>query len=200
MNPVVISTFASTVIVALGGGILIWWLMRHIRWSGIRLMLRFVSVSLFILLVGVVGMIMARAQPTVLPRATPIITPIETMTAKPGTLTETLSSTGSLTPANETTLSFGASAPVTDVLVEVGDRVHKGDMLARIDTTAIDAQIRNAQMSLTQAQNALTALTAPPSDIDVKIAQASVQSAQAGLSSASQTGSSATDIQIAQLQ
>jgi hypothetical protein len=44
------------------------------------------------------------------------------MTVKPGTLTETLSSTGAITPAHQTVLSFGASAPVTDVLVKVGDQ------------------------------------------------------------------------------
>ena len=82
------------------------------------------------------------------------------MKVEPGTLTVTLSSTGALTPADNQVLSFGASAPVTAVNVAVGDQVHAGDILAQLDTTNIDAQIRNAQMSLKQAQNSLTALTA----------------------------------------
>ncbi|MEO8395275.1 MAG: efflux RND transporter periplasmic adaptor subunit, partial [Chloroflexota bacterium] len=159
-------------------------------------------ITIFTILVFTVGILMARARVTtfVPQQTTPIIQPIESMTVKPGTLTVTLSSTGALTPADNQVLSFGASAPVTDVKVAVGDQVHAGDIMAQLDTTNIDAQIRNAQIGLTQAQNSLNALTAPPREIDLKIAEEGVTAAQASLSGASQTGSTATDIQIAQLQ
>ena len=117
---------------------------------------------------------MARAARTTtfIPQATPIIQPIESMKVEPGTLTVTLSSTGALTPADNQVLSFWrVRARDRRVNVAVGDQVHAGDILAQLDTTNIDAQIRNAQLSLTQAQNSLNALTAPPREIDLKIAR-----------------------------
>jgi HlyD family secretion protein len=195
------STILSTAIVAIGGVMVIGWTTRRFSAGGLfRSLLRFLAMAAFVIVIGLLGLIMARSQPTPLPQNTPIIQPIESMTVKPGTLTETLGSTGAIAPADQKTLSFGVSAPVTEVLVKVGDTVKAGDVLARVDTANIDSQIRGAQISLTQAQNSLAALTAPPRDIDVKIAQESVTAAQASLSSASQTGSSDTDIQIAQLQ
>lgn len=201
MNQPLLSTALSTGIIAIGGVLVIGWTTRRFLSGGlIRSLLRFLAMAGFVIAIGLLGLIMARSQRTPLPDTTPIIQPLESLTIKPGTLTETLGSTGALTPTDQKMLTFGASAPVTDVLVTVGDRVHAGDVLARIDTTTIDAQIRNAQINLTQAQNSLTELTAPPREIDVKIAQAEVTAAQASLSAASQTGSTATDVQIAQLQ
>src|SRR3954464_12136760 len=191
MNPAMIPTIVSTLIIVIGSAILILWLTRRLP-GAIKVLLRFLTITIFTILVFTVGILMARAARTTafIPQATPIIQPIESMKVEPGTLTVTLSSTGALTPADNQVLSFGASAPVTDVKVAVGDQVHAGDILAQLDTTNIDAQIRNAQMSLTQAQNSLNALTAPPREIDLKIAEESVTAAQASLSGASQTGSS----------
>ena len=200
MSPAMIPTLVSTLIIVLASGILILWLTRRLP-GALKVLFRFVAITAFTILVLVVGLLMARSRvATFVPEAVPIIQPIESITINPSTLTLTLSATGALTPADNQVLSFGASAPVTDVKVTVGDQVHAGDILAQLDTTNIDSQIRDAQMSLTQAQNSLNALTAPPRAIDLKIAQESVTAAQAGLSAASQTGSTATDVQIAALQ
>ncbi len=201
MNQPIVSTALSTGIIALGGVLVIGWTTRRFSAGGLfRSLLRFLGMAAFVILIGLLGLIMARSQRTPLPETTPLIQPIESLTIKPGTLTETLGSTGSLTPADQKMLAFGISAPVTEVLVAVGDMVQAGEVLARIDTTTLDAQVRNAQINLTQAQNSLAALTAPPREIDIQIAQAEVTAAQASLSAASQTGSSDTDIQIAQIQ
>jgi RND family efflux transporter MFP subunit len=195
-----IPTFLSALIIVIASAILILWLTRRLP-GALKVLLRFLIITVFTILVFVVGILMARSRVTTfVPQTTPIVQPIESMVVKPGTLMVTLSATGALTPADNQVLSFGSSGPVTDVKVAVGDQVHKGDILAQLDTTNIDAQIRNAQISLTQAQNALTELTAPPRPIDLKIAEENVTAAQAGLSGAAQTGSTATDVQIAQLQ
>ncbi|MFN8528543.1 MAG: HlyD family efflux transporter periplasmic adaptor subunit [Anaerolineae bacterium] len=129
------------------------------------------------------------------------VTVAETGTVSTGTLTLTLDAAGSLTPKNQETLSFGASATVTEILVQVGDTVHAGDVLARLDTTAADERIHLAELQLQQAQISLDALNSPPTQIEIDIAEANVTLAQAQLYSASSNGtSSANDIEIARLQ
>ncbi len=193
------TTYIGAGVLALGGVILLWWLTARMRAGGFRNFVRIITVPLLVIGVALMGVMMARSETEILPEATPLTVPVETMTVQPGTLTETLNATGSLAAADQTTLAFGTTAPVTDVLVAVGDTVHKGDVLARVDPTAIDMQVRSAEINLESAQNALAALQAPPSDFDVRSAELSVQSAQASLSSASQNASTGNDAEIARL-
>ena len=200
MNQQLIQTIAGAGIIALGGGILIWWLTGHLKSNAVRKLLRVAGLPLFMVAVGVGGFLMARAQPQLLPESTPLQVVSEQTTTALGTLEDTLNSTGTLAASSEKTLTFSTSAPVTGVYVSVGDVVHAGDVLADINSTEIDAQVRDAELSLKSAQASLDALEAPLSDYDVKSAELSVQAAQASLSAASQTGSSDEDVQIAALQ
>ncbi len=200
MNSTMILGVASAILL-FGGLIAIWWLTGRIGFRFLRALLRIVAIPVFAILIVLFSLTMLRTSSNLLPQAKPVVvTPLETMTVQPGTLTQTLSATGALTPANDTSLAFSVNAPVTQVLVSAGDQVHKGDVLARVDTTSIESQIRSAQINLTQAQNSLNELKAPPSDIDVKLDQLAIDSAQASLSSASQTGPTTEDVQIANLQ
>ncbi len=125
----------------------------------------------------------------------------ERSTVTTGTLTITLDAAGSLSPVASETLSFGASAPVTEVLVAVGDMVQAGAVLARIDTTDADARIRVAELQLAQAQASLDSIKAPPTQIEIDLAEANVTLAQAQLYSAAQSGATSdADIEIARLQ
>lgn len=200
MNQQLITTSAGAVILALGGAILLWWLTGRIHGKKMRRGLRIVGLPLLLVAVGVVGFILARSQTQLLPETTPLVVVSESMNVQIGTLTETLSSTGSLTSADEKTLTFATSAPVTEVLVAVGDTVHAGDVLARVDTSTLETQVREAELSLKSAQLSLDALKAPADDLEVKSAELSIQAAQASLSAASETGASDTDKQIALLQ
>ncbi len=125
----------------------------------------------------------------------------ETGTVEVGTLTLTLDAAGSLTPADSRTLMFSVSAPVTEVLVQVGDTVQAGDILARLDTTDADQRIRVAELQLEQAQASLDSLLAPPTDLEIALAEAQVTLAQAQLYAASSNSSTdAIDIEIARLE
>ena len=156
-------------------------------------------IPLFVIGIAVLAFVMNRTAFAAVPTSTPIVVPSETMTVKNGTLNVTLNSTGALGAVDERTLTFDTSALVTDVKVAVGDHVKAGDVLATADTSAIDSQIQSAQISLDDAQNALDTLKAPPTDLDVEIQKLKVQAAQAQLSSASLSGPSADDIEIARL-
>ncbi len=200
MNQTLIQTIAGAVIVALGGGMLIWWLTGRLESGGVRKLLRIVVLPLLLIGVGVVGFLMARSQTQLLPESVPLQVVTEQMTVQNGTLTDTLNATGSLDTASEKTLTFSTYAPITAVYVAEGDTVHAGDVLATVDTTDLDARIRDAQLNLASAQTSLADLQAPASDLDVKSAELSVQAAQASLSAAAQTGSTGEDVQVAQLQ
>ncbi|HVU11062.1 MAG TPA: efflux RND transporter periplasmic adaptor subunit [Phototrophicaceae bacterium] len=200
MNQQLLMTIAGAAIIALGGAMMIWWLTGRLKSGGLRKVTRIVGLPILLIAVALGGFLMARSQLQLLPQATPLTVVSETKTVALGTLTQTLSSTGSLDAADEKTLTFATSAPVTAVNVQVGDTVTKGEVLASVDTSDIDSTIASAQLTLASANQALAALEAPASDLDVASAKLSVEAAQASLSSASQTGSSDTDKQIAEYQ
>ncbi len=194
------SIIAAAVILGLGGVMLIWWWTSRPSLSGrIRTLLRIVGIPIFIALVGVGGFLANRSSPSTVPQAATILTPSERMNVQNGTLTVTLNATGTLTAADEEALTFDVSAPVTEVLVSVGDHVQAGDVLARVDSTSIDSQIHSLQLNVEDAQNSLAALQEPPSEIEIEIAQTQIEAAQASLSSASLNGPSEQDIEIARL-
>ena len=194
------SMIAAAVILALGGSILIGWLASRpavARW--LRTVLRIIVIPAFVIAVVALTFVMSRRASAAVPNSVALLVPSETMTVKTGTLSVTLNSTGALSAADNQALTFDVSAPITDVKVAVGDTVKAGDVLATVDTTAIDSQIQNAQLSLTDAQNALDTLKEPASDLDVQVQKLKVEAAQAQLSSASLSGPTADDVQIAQL-
>jgi multidrug efflux pump subunit AcrA (membrane-fusion protein) len=69
-----------------------------------------------------------------------------------GTVTQTISLSGNLTPTDETNLDFGSSGKVTAVDVQPGNSVTAGETLATIDPTALQAQLASAQANLASAQ------------------------------------------------
>lgn len=195
--PIVPILLVGTLVVAA----VVWWLMGRIAPGGWpKFVLRVGGLAGVVALAGLVALpaLRAQSQSAAAQNAAPVV-PVETMTVSTGTLAQTLSASGSLAAADQTTLSFQTSAPVVEVLVKPGDVVKAGDMLAKLDTTDAAARLRNAQIGLADAQSSFDALVAPPRDIDVRIAENQIQSAQASLSGASQ-GPSAADIEIARLQ
>ncbi|HVK36238.1 MAG TPA: biotin/lipoyl-binding protein [Microlunatus sp.] len=95
-----------------------------------------------------------------------------TLTVSKGTITSTVSATGTLDPARESALSFRSSGDVTTVSVEVGDTVGKGDVLARIDDTELEIDVEAARAELAESEDALAALEDDPDATDTAIASA----------------------------
>jgi macrolide-specific efflux system membrane fusion protein len=75
-----------------------------------------------------------------------------TATVATGTFKTTVSATGTITPKHEEDLSFSSAGTVTRVAVDAGDKVHKGDVLATIDATSLQAQLDAAEAQLTAAR------------------------------------------------
>ncbi|MBZ0298558.1 MAG: efflux RND transporter periplasmic adaptor subunit [Anaerolineae bacterium] len=199
MNQELPALILGTTLALIGIGIVVWWLSRRITQPGLKrtLLRAVVMVTATALVVGV-GLSTVNSQAANQAEAeTPVVA--ESLVVGTGDLSVSLTAAGSLLPADEKAFSFAIEAPVLEVPVEVGDIVAKGDVLARLDTTDLEAQIASAEIALAEAQAAYDHLTAPARDIDIQIAEASVEAAQASLSSADQ-GPSAADVEIARLE
>ena len=75
-------------------------------------------------------------------------TPIDRTVVETGSLNITLNAAGSLSPAQQLELTFESSALVAEVFVTEGQRVKKGDILARLDSTDAEAAVRDAEITL----------------------------------------------------
>jgi multidrug resistance efflux pump len=73
-----------------------------------------------------------------------------------------------------------AAGQIEEVKVAVGDSVHKGDPLVRIDSTVAEAQRAQAQAALDLTQSQLELAKTQPKKTDLDAAQAAVKAARAG--------------------
>src|SRR3954454_14531883 len=73
-----------------------------------------------------------------------------------GTVSQTVSASGSVASAATANAAFTTSGPVTEVGVKVGDTVTKGQVLAKVDPTSAQATLDTAKANLTAARAALT--------------------------------------------
>jgi HlyD family secretion protein len=67
---------------------------------------------------------------------------------------------GNIEALSHAKLTFGSGGKVAQIAVEEGDRVNKGEVLARLDTSALELAEARAEAGLTQAQVALTQVQA----------------------------------------
>jgi membrane fusion protein, macrolide-specific efflux system len=72
--------------------------------------------------------------------------------AASSTLRQTVSSTGTIEPAQQANLNFAASGQVTSVAVTVGQKVKAGRVLAKVSSASLSANV--AQAEATQASDA----------------------------------------------
>lgn len=63
---------------------------------------------------------------------------------------------------------------VAEVLVELGDRVSKGDVLVRLESNELDAQLKMAQAKLAQAEAQFEKISAGPRAEEIKRAKAAL--------------------------
>jgi HlyD family secretion protein len=103
----------------------------------------------------------------------------EVVVVKRGDIASTVSATGTVLPEREAILAFELSGTIADVPVELGDEVETGQLLAQLDTTDLDLAVRQADISLRQAQSQMRQLDEGPSASDLAAAEAALASAQA---------------------
>ncbi|MET3963039.1 multidrug efflux pump subunit AcrA (membrane-fusion protein) [Marmoricola sp. OAE513] len=114
-----------------------------------------------------------------------------TSTVAKGTYKTTVSATGTITPKRDEDVAFTSSGTVTSVQVEVGDKVVKGDVLAKIDDDALIAQREAAESQVTAAQTQLDE-DSGSSSTQVAADEASLASARSQLADAEDAVENAT--------
>ena len=77
--------------------------------------------------------------------------PARTVTATSGTVTATVTASGTVQSSGSVQLAFGSVGTVTEVAVEAGDAVTAGQVLATVDSVAALQQLASAQSNLASA-------------------------------------------------
>ena len=108
----------------------------------------------------------------------------ETVVVQRGAIASTVSATGSIEPEDQVSLLFRSAGMVADVLVDVGQFVERGQLLAQLETTELTLALANAKVAHEIAAAQLAKLETPPDWMDVAAAQAAVEVAQAAVASA----------------
>lgn len=75
-----------------------------------------------------------------------------------GDLTVTVSGSGYISVSNEKQLGFGSGGKIAELNVAEGDKVSKGDILARLDTSTLELSIIQAQLARDEAEYNLNQL------------------------------------------
>lgn len=78
-------------------------------------------------------------------------TAVRTVTASRGSVTASVSASGAVESARARALSFGTSGTVEKIYVKAGDKVAKGDILARLDDTAAQENLAAAKAAYDSA-------------------------------------------------
>ena len=122
-----------------------------------------------------------------------------------------VSATGSVRAERTQALAFNTAGTIAEIMVEAGDLVTAGQVLARLDDTNMVLNLRQAEAALAIAEAQRTRTVVGPTDQDLAVAEASVdiarvgvQTAEAGVSAARanlnrvQAGATAEEIAIAE--
>lgn len=67
----------------------------------------------------------------------------QVVTLRKGNLTNSVSEKGKVVPSNSVEVFSEKALPVTEINVKVGDKVKKGDIIAKLDSSSIEQQLRS---------------------------------------------------------
>ena len=109
----------------------------------------------------------------------------------------TIALLGTVEAGQTADVGFQSAGEVAEVLVQEGNTVAAGDVIARLDRESAEATYQDALLALERAQINLDELLSPPTDSEIEQAQMAITSAQAA---ASDSSGEATDLQITQAQ
>ncbi len=121
----------------------------------------------------------------------------ETTTIDTGDINITVNATGNIVANQDASLNFGTNGKVTAILVQPGDFVRKGQVIATVENTSAQDSLASAEQGVYSKELSLRQLTDPPRDVDVAVAQANLNMAQARAQE-SNVGVSASSVQISQ--
>jgi HlyD family secretion protein len=98
-----------------------------------------------------------------------------------GDLTVIVSGSGNIAVSQDASLAFGTGGKVETVYVEAGDQVSQGDVLAKLDTGALELALAQAELALSSAEYNLDKSQQIYSQPDLTTARAAVTNARSYL-------------------
>lgn len=128
-----------------------------------------------------------------------VTTELRRGTVERGSIDVTVSARGTVLPEEQVNLTFEQTGVVREVLVEVGDIVEPGDVLATLDMGRLSVALRQAKLALEIQQLNYDRLFAPPSDAELAAAYAGIEAARANYDQIA-AGADPEEIWIAELQ
>lgn len=105
-------------------------------------------------------------------------------TIEKGTLVQTVSETGTVKSENEINLSFASGGTIDEIMVSVGDEVEEGDVLVELEHEDLLIKKREAEASVSMADQELQKLLSGAEDKDIRVARAGVRQAEKAYQSA----------------
>lgn len=105
----------------------------------------------------------------------------EYITVEIGDLRQEVSVTGKVKPASKVDLAFESTGKVTDIYVDVGDKVYSGQVLARLNSDQYVAQYNQAKASLDVEQSRLNELKKGTRFEEVDVQKVKVANAEQSL-------------------
>jgi len=126
------------------------------------------------------------------PSAPPTALPTVILSGNPVLVANAITASGEIVPKPRAKLSFPITGIVKTVVVQAGDKVRSGQLLAMVDPTILEAVVREREANVTSAQTQVALLERSGTEqehlnsalADVLAAQASLDSARAALTQA----------------
>ena len=109
---------------------------------------------------------------------------VETQAVERGDIARMIQTTGTVVCADEANVSPKVEQRIVWLQVEEGDRVKAGQVLARLDTTELDAQVRQAEAEVRVAEARLRDIEAGARAQEIRAAEAAVAQAKAQIAAA----------------
>jgi HlyD family secretion protein len=117
-----------------------------------------------------------------------------------GNLTITVSGSGTIELSHEANLAFGLSGKVEKIPVKEGDKVQQGDIVAKMETDALELSLSQAKVAYAQAQMALMQDTIAVGQAETALTQAEIARQSAVIALDQTSTNSVSDIKVAQAQ
>src|SRR5579864_7242754 len=100
-----------------------------------------------------------------------------------GTITDAVTGTGPIAASQAVPLNFKNSGKVSEIDVNVGDKVKAGQVLAKLDDSDLKTQLQQAQANLANSQAAYNKLAQGALPTAVAAAKAAIDSANSQMAS-----------------
>ncbi|MCL4530759.1 MAG: biotin/lipoyl-binding protein, partial [Chloroflexi bacterium] len=145
--------------------------------------------KIYLIVLIILGMTLAACGATSTPAAISTVV----LNAQPTSASNSVSASGQVVPTQSVQLSFPLTGTVKTVEVKAGDTVTVGQTLVTLDTTLLEAQVKQAQANVDATKTQLQYLIRIGTDQEhLKSAQADIDRVQAQLDSAKATLAEAT--------